>query len=94
MLCWTRGRGGDRERKEPAPLSGLEGEMLWRPDFSPSGWHGDGQRRVLGELPGSGDFSISIKGGRLQWGGPSLLWTWVICVCCLIQCQVRKPGSI
>ena len=73
MLCWTQGRGGDRERKEPAPLSGLEGEMLWRPDFSPSSWHGDGQRRVLGELPGSDDFSMSIKGGRLQWGSPSLL---------------------
>ena len=47
-------------------------------------WHGDGQRRMLGELPGSGDSGMSIKGGRLQRGSTSLLWTPGIHVRCLI----------
>lgn len=71
MLCRTQARGGDREKKEPAapPLGWKEkcsgDQILVR------GWHGDGQRGVLGELPGSGDFSMSIKGERLQWGQSS-----------------------
>lgn len=82
------GGSGDRGKEEPVPRSGLEGESL-RFSLSVAGtevvrggcYPSPGCReRLLGVVTSARVSRAVGLGGRGPHGGPSLLWTQVICV--------------
>lgn len=90
IRCCARhwGGSGDRGKEEPVPRSGLEGESL-RFSLSVAGtevvrggcYPSPGCReRLLGVVTSARVSRAVGLGGRGPHGGPSLLWTQVICV--------------